>query len=98
MTTTLQHLDVGTGIPLLCIHAFPLDGRMWQPQLDALKDSYRFLVPDLRGFGKSPGPAPVTLEAHADDLAALLDGKSVPRAVVMGLSMGGYIALQFARK
>lgn len=99
MTTTLQHLDEGKGIPLLCIHAFPLDGRMWQPQLDGLKDVYRLIVPDLRGFGKSAVlPAATSLETHASDLAALLDEKGLRRAVVMGVSMGGYIALAFAKK
>jgi len=97
--TSLHHLDEGQGIPLLCIHAFPLDGRMWKPQMDALKDVYRFLVPDLRGFGQSLGlPPALTLDHHADDLAALLDAKGIPRAAVMGLSMGGYIALALARK
>jgi pimeloyl-ACP methyl ester carboxylesterase len=92
---------------LLLIHGFPLDHRMWTPQLAGLSAHVRVIAPDLRGFGRSAAPiaaplevtpGPLTMEQHADDLAALLDHLAVERAVVAGLSMGGYIAFAFWRR
>lgn len=95
----LPHDDKGSGEPLVLVHAFPLDARMWQPQLDALAAHVRVIAPDLRGFGRAgTAPLPRTLDEHADDLAALLDARSIPRATLLGLSMGGYIALAFVRR
>lgn len=92
----LAHQDVGTGgTPVVLLHAFPLDRRMWRRQLDAL--STRAVVPDLRGFGASPGVGG-SVDDHADELCDLLDALSIERAVVAGLSMGGYVAMAFARR
>ena len=89
----------GNGIPLLLIHGFPLDRSLWAAQVRGLADAARVIVPDLRGFGESGMPSgAVTMDAYADDLAGLLDALSVKRAVVAGLSMGGYITLAFLRK
>lgn len=90
--------DQGTGLPILFAHGFPLDGTLWQPQLDKLADEYRVIVPDLRGFGNSPSTHEVTMEQYADDLCALLDELGVDQVVLAGLSMGGYIAFAFYRK
>jgi 3-oxoadipate enol-lactonase len=93
--------DVGEGVPLLLLHAFPLSRRMWQPQLAGLADCCRLLAPDLPGFGASP-PWPAADGAAAaacrmEDMAAAavarLDEAGVAAAVVCGLSMGGYVAL-----
>ena len=87
------------GTALLLIHGFPLDHRMWAPQLAGLSADVRVIAPDLRGFGRSEvAPGPLTMEQHADDLAALLDHLAIERAVVAGLSMGGYIAFAFWRR
>ncbi|MBW3542146.1 MAG: alpha/beta hydrolase [Planctomycetes bacterium] len=97
--TTLHVVDRGSGPPLLFVHGFPLTHDMWQGQLDEFAGDYRVLAPDLRGFGVSdPVPAePLTMEQHADDLAALLDAVDVTEPVILcGLSMGGYIGWQFA--
>lgn len=84
---------------LLLIHGFPLDGRLWQGQVGPLAEVAHVIVPDLRGHGRSDvPPGPYTMEQHADDLAALLDHLGVDRAVVAGLSMGGYISLAFWRR
>ncbi len=90
--------DRGTGLPVLLVHGFPLDGTLWQPQLDELADEYRVIVPDLRGFGESTPGAEVTIEQYADDLCALLDELEIDQVVLAGLSMGGYIAFAFHRK
>lgn len=92
----LAHEDVGTGsVPVLFVHAFPLDRRMWRPQLEAFGG--RAIVPDLRGFGGSPA-AEGSIDDYADDLIEVLDARGVERAVVVGLSMGGYIALALVRR
>ncbi|MEW5719082.1 MAG: alpha/beta fold hydrolase [Chloroflexota bacterium] len=86
-------------MPLLFIHGFPLDRTYWAGQTRALGDVARVIAPDLRGFGESRAPAgAVTMDTFADDLRDLLDALGVQRAVVAGLSMGGYIAFAFYRK
>jgi 3-oxoadipate enol-lactonase len=95
----LGYSDTGSGSPVvLLVHGFPLNRSMWDPQLGALRERARVIVPDLRGFGASErGPAgPLSLQQHADDVAALLDVLEVREPVVYcGLSMGGYIAFPF---
>lgn len=100
--------DEGTGPAVLLVHGFPLGGWMWDAQVEALKARYRVLVPDLRGFGGSAaalpplppdGAAPaITIDDHADDLAATLASKGVERAAVVGFSMGGYVALSLVER
>ena len=96
----LNVLDQGAGRPVLLVHGFPLDHRMWRRQVEALSPTYRVIAPDLRGFGGSGGTAgTVTMEDFADDLNLLLDGLEVAEPVTFcGLSMGGYIAWQFWKK
>jgi pimeloyl-ACP methyl ester carboxylesterase len=100
--TRLACFDRGQGhaTTLLLIHGFPLDHRMWTAQLAGLSAQARVLAPDLRGFGRSAAPlaGPLTMDQHADDLAGLLDHLGIGRAVVAGLSMGGYIAFAFWRR
>lgn len=95
----LEYVEIGDGgIPVLLIHGYPLDQSMWDPQLEGLERVW-CIAPDLRGFGASCfSPSPATLSEHADDLAALLDALKIERAVIAGLSMGGYIAFEFVRR
>lgn len=91
----------GAGQTVLFVHGFPFHGAMWDEQLDRLPDRWRWVAPDLRGFGRSePGDVagPLTMERHADDLAELLDHLEVERATLCGLSMGGYVAFAFWRR
>jgi pimeloyl-ACP methyl ester carboxylesterase len=90
----------GAGTPLVLLHAFPLDGRMWAPQVEALAGSYQVIVPDLRGFGTAREQAveEAGMDLLADDVARLLDDRGVDRAILGGLSMGGYVALAFVRR
>lgn len=84
----------GSGPPLLLIHAWPLDGRLWQRQFDELSTVARVLVPDLRGFGRSPAAAEDgDIIDFAADLIRLLDERQIDRAIFCGVSMGGYITL-----
>jgi 3-oxoadipate enol-lactonase len=84
---------------LLLIHGHPFDRSMWRPQAEAVAAAgWRVIVPDLRGYGEtSVVPGKTTLDTFANDLAGLLDVLEVRRAVVGGLSMGGQIAMEFAR-
>jgi 3-oxoadipate enol-lactonase len=94
----LERLDAENPIPLVFLHAFPLNATMWKPQLEALADRYRLVAVDLRGFGKSePFDGIATMETYAADVLAVLDARGFERVVLVGLSMGGYVALTFAR-
>ena len=94
----LNVVERGRGKPLLLVHGYPLDHSMWREQLDDLAGAYRVIAPDLRGFGASAVTSGVvTMEQLADDIARLLDALNVSEPVVFcGLSMGGYVAWQFA--
>ncbi|MFE7589392.1 alpha/beta fold hydrolase [Kitasatospora sp. NPDC057512] len=103
LPTAVSVRESGTGTPLLLLHAFPLNASMWSSQLDALPgltgDEARVLAPDQRGFGGTGlGDDEPSLDLVADDLALLLDAAGIERAVVAGLSMGGYAALALARR
>jgi 3-oxoadipate enol-lactonase len=94
----LSHVDVGRGLPIVLLHAFPFNRSMWDPQVAALFGECRCIVPDLRGFGDSPRSGPYTMDRYADDVGALLDALQIEQAVVAGLSMGGYVALALWRR
>ena len=96
----LSYGDEGEGPPVVLLHAFPLSRAMWRPQVEALRDVYRVITPDLPGFGTSHGFAGTpSVDAMADAVADLLDRVPVGEPVVLGgLSMGGYVALAFARR
>jgi 3-oxoadipate enol-lactonase len=98
MSKPLHFEDLGTGAPLVLLHAFPLDRTMYAPQ-HALAKSHRLLLPDFPGFGQSPREGGWTVDSAADDMAAWLDGLNISEQVVLGgVSMGGYVALAFARR
>jgi pimeloyl-ACP methyl ester carboxylesterase len=87
----------GSGLPVVLLHAFPLDHGMWMRQAP-LAESVRLIVPDLRGFGGS-GSVPDSIAGFADDVAAVLDALHLERpAVICGISMGGYVAQHVATR
>lgn len=90
----LSYLDEGRGPAVVLLHAFPLHGELFRPQIDAFSRSNRWLIPDLRGFGKSASGERVTeMETFAQDVLAVMDEAGIERAVIGGVSMGGYAAL-----
>lgn len=90
--------DGGTGVPILFIHGFPHDRTLWTPQLQGMTAQARVLAVDLRGFGETTVAPPYSMDQYADDLVGFLDMLHVERAVVAGLSMGGYIAFAMWRR
>jgi pimeloyl-ACP methyl ester carboxylesterase len=87
----------GELLPLVLIHGYPLDHTMWFGVIAALGGGVRTIVPDLRGFGKAgPPDGEPSLDAMAQDIVNILDRNNVPRAVIAGMSMGGYVALALA--
>lgn len=96
----LQAEVTGQGPALLLLHGFPFDHTMWRPQIRELASRARVIAPDLRGLGRSElgQPEQADLKAHARDMIEWLDQENVDRAVVAGLSFGGYIAFELFRE
>lgn len=95
----IAYHDQGRGVPLVLLHAFPLNRAMWVDQEKALSSQFRVLSIDLRGHGESDAPLwRYTLEQAADDVIGLLDHLSIRQAVFVGLSMGGYILFALYRR
>lgn len=93
----MVYLDIGSGPVVLLLHGFPFDKSMWADQVEALTAAgFRTVVPDLRGLGETKATSEIsTMDDMARDAAALLDHLGIDRAVVCGLSMGGYAAFEF---
>lgn len=99
MTVTLYARDVGQGTPLVLLHAFPLSSAMWLSQRERLAPRFRVITPDLRGFGGSRlGEEEPSVDAMADDVAQMLRVRGISKAVIGGLSMGGYVAMALCRR
>jgi 3-oxoadipate enol-lactonase len=98
--STHAYSDRGNGLPLLLIHGFPLCRKMWRPQAETLsKAGCRVITPDLRGFGESTFTSGiVSMDTYADDILALLDYLEIDKAVVGGMSMGGYVLLNLLER
>ena len=89
----------GQGTPMVLLHGFPLDHHLWDEVLPLLEDTFDLIVPDLRGFGNSTMiDAPHSMDDYASDIASLLDHLNIQKAAIVGHSMGGYVALAFARQ
>lgn len=87
-----------TADAVVLIHGFPLAHEIWSAQIDALARSHRVIAPDVRGMGTSSVvDGPYLMESLAADVAAVLDALGVERAAMVGHSLGGYVALAFAR-
>ncbi|HSE30911.1 MAG TPA: alpha/beta fold hydrolase [Pyrinomonadaceae bacterium] len=88
--------DTGSGPAVVLIHGYPFNRSMWADQVSTLTDRYRVVTLDLRGHGESESSSGAsTMKLLAQDIAALMDELRIERAVIGGLSMGGYVALAF---
>ena len=84
--------------PLVLLHGFPLDARVWEAQLSGLSDRFHVLAVDLPGFGQSKSDKPFSIESQADAVHAMLEKLGLLPVVLGGLSMGGYVSLAYAKK
>ena len=93
----LTYDDAGSGECVVLIHGHPFDRTLWEPQLSALRGTFRVVAPDLRGFGRSPvTPGRVLMREYAADIEELLAALGIARAAVVGLSSGGLVAMELA--
>lgn len=92
--------DMGEGsIPIIFLHGFPFDKSMWANQLQFLKTSHRVISCDIRGFGKSKDESsPLRIDLFANDLILFMDSLDIEKAIICGLSMGGFIALNAQKR
>lgn len=110
----VRNLEAGSGWPVVLLHAFPVHADMWRPQLERVPAGYHFIAPDLRHFGpRQGGPHQprknteehgsaagdtLSIDDLASDVLALMDRLEVEQAVIVGLSMGGYITFAIYRR
>lgn len=97
--TRLYYEITGEGTPVVFVHEFAGDSRSWEPQVRALSRRYRCVTFNARGYPPSDvpkSPSKYSQDIHVDDIAALMDVLDIPRAHIVGCSMGGYAALHFA--
>jgi len=101
----IHYSDQGEGPPVLLIHGYPLNRRLWQSQISGLSGIARLIAPDLRGHGETPSipastpnPQVYSMDLLAEDCVQLLDDLQILQPVIVGgLSMGGYISLALYR-
>jgi 3-oxoadipate enol-lactonase len=90
---------IGDGPPVVLLHPFPANHEFWLPAAEALASRYRLILPALRGHGDSDaGNGPATMEKHAADIARVMDDAKLGRAVLAGVSIGGYAIFEFWRR
>ena len=90
---------LGSGPPVVLLHPFPANHEFWLPAAQALVSRYQVLLPGLRGHGDSAlGDGPATMAKHAADLVEVLDQEHIRRALLAGVSIGGYVLFEFWRK
>ncbi|MBL8116116.1 MAG: alpha/beta fold hydrolase [Anaerolineae bacterium] len=93
-TVNLAFEEHGSGTPVLLLHGFPLNRRIWQEQVNGFSTSAHLILPDLRGHGASPAPeGAYSLDLMAQDVIQLLNRLDIPKAIWVGHSMGGYITM-----
>ena len=94
----LAYARRGDGPTLVLLHGFPLDHHLWDEVVPLLEDTFDIILPDLRGFGESTTiDSQYGMDDYASDIAGLLDQLEIQKAAIVGHSMGGYVALAFAR-
>lgn len=92
----LYYTVKGSGIPVLLIHGFCENASVWEPVIDDLPEGFTYIIPELPGFGNTPAIDPITIKDYADFILDILLENAVEKCIVIGHSMGGYIALEIA--
>jgi pimeloyl-ACP methyl ester carboxylesterase len=94
----MSYTERGSGDPVVLLHAFPLNSKMWEPQTKILSESHRIITPDYPGFGRSAySEFEPNVSHYAEGVLELLDELELERVVLGGLSMGGYVAFACLR-
>ncbi len=93
-SSTIHYKSEGAGGPVILIHGFSLDHRMWKPQIDFLSKKHQVIGYDMRGFGKSSIPADIY--SHHEDLLTLIKSLQFDKVSIVGLSLGGEVAIDFS--
>jgi 3-oxoadipate enol-lactonase len=95
----LYYEETGHGDPLVFLHGFTIDNRMWDPQVEFFARKYRVICPDAKGHGQSDAPPTgYSRDGRVEDLRRLADTLQLDRFHLVGLSMGGTTAIGFALK
>ena len=96
----LSYDDLGeAGIPVIFLHGYPFSKEMWKHQLEFLQSTHRVIACDIRGFGKSTyEEGTLSMDLFADDLLTFMYKLQIEKAIICGLSMGGYIALNAVQR
>ena len=94
----VRYLEAGSGWPVVLLHGFPLTAEMWRPQLESVPHGWRYIAPDLRGFGSAATPPARTMEEFAEGVVQFLDAIRLDKAAIGGLSMGGYVTFGVLRQ
>src|SRR5690606_31336400 len=92
----IHYHTTGKGPTVVLIHGFPNDSSTWEPIIPQLQKQYRLLMPDLPGAGNSAPVADLSMKHMAEQVKLLLDQEQVDQAILVGHSMGGYTAVEFA--
>lgn len=95
-TASTSYNIYGSGDPVLLVHGFGEDSRIWENQVRKLSDSFQLIVPDIPGSGLSPMLDKGSMEIYAGCLKEILDQENINEAHLIGHSMGGYISMAFA--
>ena len=100
MDVTGFYQDKGSGSVTICLlHGFPMDSSVWDGFDEPMTSKYRIITPDLPGFGKTPLPEkPLSIELIAEFVHAIIEKEGLQKVVMIGHSMGGYVALAYAEK
>jgi len=98
--TIISYYDIGEGVtPIIFLHGFPFNKSMWKGQIDFLKTTNRIIAIDIRGFGKSTDEeSTLSIDLFSEDLLAFMDKLNIKKAIICGLSMGGFISLNAIKR
>lgn len=94
--SSVYFLSAGSGIPVVFLHGFCESGRIWSEFARPFESDFKIYLPDLPGFGKSPLPDFISIDNVADEIAFWLIENKIQNSIIVGHSLGGYVALSLA--